>query len=179
MDIVPIEYLLKKIENFCKNRKPLTITTNPNIGYRGFNGFMGNMGCEMLLSLDINFANNTEKKINATINNIDFYPKKEIKFFKFKFEKGIHSMGFSFLKRKIPLDPGDTLFRFPFEIKSITSFTREDFEGCKDIPTIFKIEYTVSPKFQEKTREIELKDFFEKMDNLGRKNVPAWQWRNF
>ncbi len=137
---------------------------------------MGKVGCEMSFELYVNFENNTERKINVAINSIGFSSKKEIIFFKFKFEKGLHRMGVSFLHNKVTLEPGSSLFRFPFKIKCIKPFNRDDFEGCKYVPMVFKIKYSVSPRFQEKSCEIELKDFFEKINQIiDREKTPAWQ----
>jgi len=162
-----------------KIRGPLSITVNPNINYRGFTGGLGIVGCEILLSYDVNFGNNTEKKINAIINNIDFSPRKEVEFLKFDFRKGVYGIGVSSLKKKIILEPGDTLFHFLFIIRGVKSFNKEDFKSCNDIPMVFKIEYSVSPRFQEIVCKIELKGFFEKANNLLRKNVWAWIYKNF
>lgn len=154
------------MENFLRNKKALSIEIDPNIqstGNRGGGVFRGKIGCGTSSSLDVNFSNDKGKKSHVKIKNIELYPAEEIIFFKFKYRKGLYKTGVSFSHRELDLDRGDNTFRFPFEIECIKSFNNDDLEKCKVIPMIFKIVYSASPKFQEKTQEIEMKDFFEKL----------------
>lgn len=174
--LILIGYCIKWLENYLRNRNPISIDIDPKLNSRGSGGSMGKKGCEMLLSLDVNLSNNTGRKIGVKIKNVDLSPAKEIVFFKFKYRKGLHKTGFSFLHQKVDLVAGDNLFRFPFEMTCVKSFNSKDFESCKSIPMVFKIEYSVSPKFKEKKFELPINNFFEELEKLiTRKGRPNWK----
>jgi len=163
---VILGYFIKWLESVRRNKRALSIEADLNIedkGTKGDGAFTGKKGCETRSSLAINFSNDKGRKIHIKIKNIELYPSEEIIFFKFKYRKGLYKTGFSFLHRELDLDRGDNTFRFPFEIKCIKSFNKDDLEKCKDISMIFKIVYSVSPKPLEKTPKIEMKDFFKKL----------------
>ncbi len=163
---VILGYFIKWLENLRRNKRPLSIEVDPNIVAKGTSGggaFTGKRGCETRSSLAINFSNDKGRKTHIKIKTTELYPAEEIVFFKFKYRNGLYKTGVSFLHRELDLDRGDNTFRFPFEIECIKSFVKADLEKCKGIPMIFKIVYSVSPKFLEKSCEIELKDFFKNL----------------
>jgi len=177
--IDPSDYLLKKGENFFKSKNPLKIKL-AQIEYRGFGGIMGRKNCNIILCLDINFANITDKKINVIIKDIDFCPKETIDFLKFEYRKGMRTgLKFSYLQTNFQIDPGDTLFYFWFTIRTAKPFNKNDFDSFKNIPMIFKIKHSVSPKFQERIYKEELENFFKDVHNLCWEKVSSPQYKKF
>jgi len=176
---IPGDFFAKKVEDKIKRKNPLKINS-AQVEYRGFGGIMGQKNCNIILCLDINFANITDKKRNVIIKDVAFDPKKKIDFLTFEYRKGIRTgLKFSCLQTHFQIDPGDTLFYFWFNIRTVKPFNKEVFDGFKNIPMIFKINYSVSPVFQVKSYQEKLESFFKDVHNLCWEKAPSPQYKRF
>ena len=169
--LIIIGYCIKWLENYIRNRNPLSIKIDQNFAYEGHGGIRGVLSF-IGFRMKIDFRNNTKNETNVMISDISFYPQEEIELFDFEYENGVYPEIKSSPITDFPINPGSKLVYFKFKIKGNNKFDIDDFEKYNNISMIFKIEYGESPGFKKRTQRIIIENFFNNLvETIKSKNI--------